>query len=104
MNISQVTTNQNYKQQNFGALKVNEKGTGYIPWTLLNEHSLKAYSFVRGSRLFSIIPTRKGSKLEKKIQQLIGKGAESIGIKQARLYRKGYQKRASAFEGTKVEF
>lgn len=89
MNISPITTNQNYKQQNFGALKIKppEQGLLNIPWGFLTQHKLQnsmCYGMDEFMQVFTIFPTKKGSKVEKEIMTSVGSDAESISILEAR--------------------
>lgn len=99
MNVSPITTSQNYKQQNFGALKI--KVEDFMPLqnneqfaSLLAEHGLLEHGLWAGvddkGNWVTIILSRKSSKVEKEIMKFIGSVAESIGIKDARKYIKNH--------------
>lgn len=88
MNISTITTNQNYKQQNFGALKIkNDQGLLNIPWGFLTQYKLQnssCFGMDEFMQVFTIFPTKRGSKVEKEIMTSVGSNAESISILEAR--------------------
>lgn len=110
MNISTITTNQNYKQQNFGALKINRKAADRLRFNdeykkLLEQHGLRnRRSFGTDCDVFyTVIPTRKGSKVEKKIMQFIGQDVESIGINYARKLVGNYRKFVMDLKGKEAK-
>lgn len=88
MNIAPITINQNYQQQNFGALKIKDRqGALSIPWGLLIQHNLQnspRSGMDSSMQLFTIIPTIKGSRVEREILISAGQNAESISISEAR--------------------
>lgn len=95
MNISPITTNQNYKQQNFGALKIKVEDFMPLQYDEKFEQLLTKYGLVSDGvcagvddkgNWVTIILSEEGSKAQDAIMQFIGKAAEAIGIKDARKY------------------
>lgn len=93
MRIQSIQNQQTQSRPSFGALKI--KATDFIPFQyneqfglLLEKHGLQNSLFagMDGMNFVTIIMSRKGSRVEKAIKQLIGEAAESIGIKDARKY------------------
>jgi hypothetical protein len=86
MKVQNVGMTNYRKQQNFGAVAVSGSDIPPKVFGILTKKGLINPYLGRDKylTLYSIIPTRKGSKLEKKIMQLIGKNAESININEAR--------------------
>lgn len=89
MKVQNVSTINYKKQQNFGALKVKPKDYKRVMRSsnfrdLLNDYGLDGFTGYETGKLSVIIPTRKGSFIEKIIKPYIGRGAESISSKEAR--------------------
>lgn len=110
MKVQNVGMTNYQKQQNFGALKINRKAADRLRFNdeykkLLEQHGL------RNRRLFgtdcdvfyTVIPTRKGSKVEKKIMQFIGQDVESIGINDARKLVGNYRKFVMDLKGKEAK-
>lgn len=112
MNISPVTTNQNYKQQNFGALKINIKGTAHLRHNQSFNWALGRYNLSRftgldaNGKTFIIIPSRKRSIAEGILTAITGQDKiESISINEARkMVEKSFRSKGLKGKDAKAPF